>query len=61
MGFRTLLQRAKGKDVQAMAELVTMYRPLVVKLSIMDGALDEDLYQDLMATLVRCIWKIRFF
>ena len=59
IGFRALLLLAKDNDTQAMTGIITMYKPLVIKLSIVDGALDEDLHQELMATLVKCIHKIR--
>ena len=58
IGFRTMLLLAKANDRQAMTSIITMYKPLVIKLSIVDGALDEDLHQELMATLVKCIYKI---
>ena len=61
IGFKTMLLLAKDNDAQAMAGILAMYRPLVIKLSIVNSALDEDLQQELMATLVKCIYQIRNF
>ena len=61
MGFRTILLLAKDNDNIALSELIAMYRPLIIKLSIIDGTFDEDLRQELMTTLVRCVYKIRTF
>lgn len=61
IGFRTLLLRAKDNEPQAIAKLISVYNPLVTKLSIVNGLLDEDLHQELVATLVKCIVAIQYF
>ncbi|MDR0861476.1 MAG: helix-turn-helix domain-containing protein [Oscillospiraceae bacterium] len=58
MNFTTLLLRAKSGDEAAVEEIAAMYKPLLVKESVVDGAFDEDLYQELCLTLVNCIHRI---
>lgn len=55
MNFKELLLKAKAQDLQARETLLLMYRPLLIKEAILDGAFDEDLCQELSATLLRCI------
>lgn len=57
--FKILLLRAKENDPAAYAEILTMYKPLLLKESIMDGSFDEDLYQELCVTLVNCVRRIQ--
>ncbi len=59
MNFKQLLERAKGGDSAAVTELLLMYRLLLLKESILDGSLDEDLYQELCLVFLRCIEKFR--
>lgn len=55
MNFGELLRRAKSSDQQALEELLQIYRPLMMKEAIVDGVLDEDLYQELRIVFLRCI------
>ena len=55
MDFEEILFRAKVGDTQAMEEIVEMYRPLLVKNALVNGVFDEDLYQELMIELLKCI------
>lgn len=59
MNFKDILLRAKGGDTSAVTHLLLMYRPLLMKQAIVDGVLDEDLYQELCITLLRCIERFR--
>ena len=47
MNFKELLLQAKFGDRTATTELLMLYQPLLLKESIIDGILDEDLYQEL--------------
>lgn len=58
MNFKDLLIRAKESDATALNEIVSMYKPLLIKTSILNGIIDEDLYQELCLTLLKCIKKI---
>lgn len=57
MTFKELLVRAKSGDQSAVENLLIMYQPLLLKESIVDGVLDEDLYQELCITFLQCIRK----
>lgn len=55
MKFEELLKRAKSGDKDAQEEVLQMYRPLLIKNSMDMNVFDEDLYQELSATLLQCI------
>lgn len=57
MTFKELLERAGAGDQSAVENLLIMYQPLLLKESIVDGVLDEDLYQELCITFLQCIRK----
>lgn len=59
MRFKDLLLQSKGGDEKAFGELLIMYRPLLLKESIVDGIFDEDLYQELCIVFLRCIKRFR--
>ena len=55
MNFEWLLRDAKAGNEEAITALLRMYRPLLLKYAIIDGALDEDLYQELCIILLKAI------
>ena len=59
MDFMELLKQAKAGNEPALAEILEMYRPLLIKNSIIDGSYDEDLFQELSITLLKCIIQFR--
>lgn len=59
MNFKDLLLRAKSGDNEALTELLLMYRPLLLKESIVDGVFDEDLFQELCIVFLKCVRKFR--
>lgn len=59
MDFEQLLIYAKGGDQKAQEEILSMYKPLLVKNSMDRSVFDEDLYQELSTTLLECIRKFR--
>ena len=59
MSFYETLLQAKCGNPAAAEELLTMYRPLLVKESILCGTLDEDLYQELCLQMCICIQKFK--
>jgi len=59
MSFKDLLTRAQSGDEQASQDILEMYKPLLVRESILDGVFDEDMYQELCLTLLYCIKKFR--
>lgn len=59
MNFKMLLEKAKAGDKEAREEIFRMYRPLLIKNSMDRNVFEEDLYQELSATLLNCIQKFR--
>ena len=59
MNFRELLLRAQADDQQAKEKLLSLYQPLLMKESVINGAFDEDVYQELCITLLTCIQRIQ--
>lgn len=59
MTFHHLLRQAKDGDTAAATQLLLMYQPLLIKQAVVDGILDEDLYQELCIMLLRCIERFR--
>lgn len=57
MNFEYLLVEAQCGDQNAIEKIICMYRPLLIKKSIVNGIFDEDLYQELSITLLKCIRK----
>lgn len=55
MNFKELLLQAKTGSKPAISTILEMYQPLLMKLSIIEGIYDEDLYQELCITLLKCI------
>lgn len=60
MDFKELLIRAQRGEKNAQEKLLEMYRPLLMKESIVEGVFDEDLYQELCYRFIRCaeVFKI---
>lgn len=59
MNFEDLLFRAKRNEQDAMEQLLTMYQPLLMKESIVNGVFNEDLYQELRMVFVHCVRQFR--
>ena len=59
MDFKELLLQAKAGRETSMISILEMYKPLLIKNSIINGRFDEDLYQELCVILVSCIHTFR--
>ncbi len=57
MTFKELLAQAKTGDTRTMDELMAMYKPLLIKESVVNGVFDEDLYQEFWLTFLDCVRK----
>lgn len=55
MNFECLLLSAKAGNEDVITTILQMYRPLLLKYAIIDGVLDEDLYQELSIILLKAI------
>ena len=60
MEFEEVLRKAQAGDMEAKEEILRMYRPLLVNNSMGNNVFDEDLYQELSATLLHCIKNFKF-
>ena len=60
MNFKEILLQAKAGQESAVIALLEMYKPLLIKGAIVGGRFDEDLYQELCITLIKCIRMFRF-
>lgn len=57
MEFKEMLIRVKRGEKNAQEKLLEMYRPLLMRESIVEGVFDEDLYQELCYRFICCIDK----
>ncbi|USF27068.1 hypothetical protein N510_002002 [Firmicutes bacterium ASF500] len=61
MNFKNFLLQAKDGSKEAEENILMLYKPLLLKESIRYGVFDEDLYQELCITLIKCIRKFRIY
>ena len=47
--------QCQSRNEDAITVILQMYRPLLLKYAIIDGVLDEDLYQELSIILLKAI------
>lgn len=57
--FKELLIRAQADDQYAKERLLSLYQPLLMKESMVNGVFDEDIYQELCVTLLNCIKRFK--
>ena len=55
MPFADLLLQAQANDGSAYEQIVLLYKPLLRKESQLNGRFNEDLYQDQLIVLLRCV------
>lgn len=59
MNFERLLLKAKEGNADAVLKILEIYKPLLIKNAIVNGGFDEDLYQELVSTLLQCIQRFQ--
>lgn len=59
MNFERLLLKAKEGNADAVLKILEIYKPLLIKIAIVNGRFDEDLYQELVSTLLQCIQRFQ--
>lgn len=59
MNFERLLLKAKEGNADAVLKILETYKPLLIKNAIVNGRFDEDLYQELVSTLLQCIQRFQ--
>lgn len=57
MDFELSLMKARADNKRAMLQIIEMYRPLIIRYSLINGKFDEDLYQENVYTMLICIKK----
>lgn len=60
MNFEEILLQARESDKQAMMKIIEMYRPLMVKYAMVNNVFDEDLYQEFVYCVIKCIMKFPY-
>ena len=55
MNVEEVLFRAQMGDQEAILQILEMFRPLLIKNSLINGRFDEDLYQELRIEVLKCI------
>ena len=61
MNFERLLLKAKEGNADAVLKILEIYKPLLIKNANVNGRFDEDLYQELVSTLLQCIQRFQIF
>lgn len=59
MNFEELLLQARAGDEHAVTGILELYKPLLIKASVLDGSFDEDLFQELCIVPLKCINQFR--
>ena len=59
MNFEEVLYRAQTGDKEAVLQILEMFRPLLIKNSLVNGRFDEDVYQELRLEVLKCIRGFR--
>lgn len=59
MNFEEVLLRAQMGDQEAILQILKMFRPLLIKNSLINGRFDEDLYQELRIEVLKGIRNYR--
>ncbi len=59
MEFEEILIRAKLGEQIAVQQIIETYRPMLIHNSLINGRYDEDLYQELVAEVMKCIFYFR--
>ena len=55
MEFERVLFRAKQGDEKAIEQILEMFRPMLIRNSLIQGVFDEDLYQEFVIETLKCI------
>ena len=59
MNFERLMIRCKAGNRKALEIIFLMFKPLIVKKSMLNGKFEEDLFQLQCETLLKCIKGFR--
>ena len=59
MEFEEILFRAQQRDKKAVERILEMFHPMLIRNALIKGIFDEDLYQELVIEVLRCIRYFR--
>lgn len=59
MEFEDILFRAQQGDKKAVEKILEMFRPMLIRNALIKGIFDEDLYQEFVIEVLRCIRYFR--
>lgn len=59
MEFEDILFRAQQGDKKAVEKILELFRPMLIRNALIKGIFDEDLYQELVIEVLRCIRHFR--
>ena len=59
MEFEEILFRAKHGETIAIEQILKIFRPMLVRNALVNGWFDEDLYQELVIEVLKCIHYFR--
>lgn len=55
MEFDDVLFHAKHGNQEAINRIIEIYHPMLIRYSLVNGYFDEDLYQELLVEVLKCI------
>ena len=59
MEFEEILFRAQQGDKKAVERILEMFHPMLIRNALIKGIFNEDLYQELVIEVLRCIRYFR--
>ena len=59
MEFEEILFRAQQGDKKVVERILEMFHPMLIRNALIKGIFDEDLYQELVIEVLRCIRYFR--
>lgn len=57
--FQELFEVAQKGDREALEKVAKMFKPLLLKHSIINGEMNEDCFQELNIELINCLKKLK--
>lgn len=58
--LRELFEVAQNGNDDALSKLLEIFKPVIVKNSMIDGRFDEDCFQELIVKFIECIKNFKF-
>ena len=55
MEFEKILFRAQQGETQSIEQIIEVFRPMLIRNALVEGGFDEELYQELIIEVLKCI------